>query len=279
MSDLSEYLTRYHGKKTVILIDEYDTPIHSSYMNGFYNDMINFMRNFLCSALKDNNCLEKAVLTGILRVAKESIFSGLNNLNVSTIIDNKYSTYFGLLEEDVENIINYYEIESEISNVKEWYNGYVFGKSTIYNPWSILNYAEKWENGFEPHWINTSSNDIVKNLITRGGATLKQELEILIKGECVEKEILQDIVMKDIGNSSNTVWSFLLFSGYLKTVEKKIDKEGLIICKLKIPNLEVRYLYKQIITGWFNESIYNENLDLMLKSLTNGDIETFGRYI
>ncbi|AKA67821.1 AAA family ATPase [Clostridium scatologenes] len=272
---LSMYLSKYYNKKAVIIIDEYDVPIQGGYTGDYYEDIISFMRNFLSGGLKDNIYLEKAILTGILRVAKESIFSGLNNLSVNTIINKKYSSSFGFLENEVENILKYFKVESKLSEIKNWYNGYVFGENIIYNPWSILNYVKKWDEGFQPYWINTSSNDLVKSLITKGGQQLKSELEDLIQDKSITKEINENIEMKEIDKSTENVWSFLLLSGYLKTVKKTRKPDGRLVCELAIPNIEVKYLYNEIIMSWLKESVNNDEFNLMLNSLTNGDIENF----
>ncbi|SHH39266.1 AAA family ATPase [Tepidibacter thalassicus] len=274
LKTLSKYLTNYYKQKTVVLIDEYDVPIQSGYLNNYYGKVIEFMRIFLSAVLKDNEYLQKGVLTGILRVAKESIFSGLNNLKVCTILKNHYSDKFGFLEGEVEEMLKYYNIESEMDEVRKWYNGYIFGKNVIYNPWSILNYVDNYEKGYRPYWVNTSSNDLVKIILTKSGEFIKKDLEDLIKGKDIVKTINEDIVMKDIDKSSENVWSFLLFSGYLKVVNEEF-KRGKTYCNLKIPNLEVAYLYEEIIMSWFNESINNEKFNIMLKSLVNGDIEVF----
>ena len=271
---LSEYLYRYHKQKVVILIDEYDVPIQSGYLYGYYDSIIEFMRIFLSGGLKDNQYLEKAVLTGILRVAKESIFSGLNNLEVSTLLSYNFDSSFGFLEEEVVELLKYYNIEYEMDEVRNWYNGYIFGDKVIYNPWSILSYTKNNREGLRPYCVNTSSNDLVKRVLARGTEILKTELESLIKGETIEKLINEDIVMKDIASSSEKVWSFLLFSGYLKVIDRKLER-GKNYCKLKIPNLEVQYLYEEIILGWFNENISSDKFSMMLKSLVSGDIKTF----
>ncbi len=272
--NLSSYLYKYHNQNVIILIDEYDVPIQEGYTKKYYNEVIEFMRNFLSGGLKDNKHLEKAVLTGILRVAKESIFSGLNNLNVSTLLNNRYSKHFGFLEKKVEDILNYYNIEFEITQIKEWYNGYIFGKDIIYNPWSILNYIKDFEEGFKPYWVNTSSNDLVKSILAKADEATKKEFEDLIQGKTIFKQIHEDIVMSEINNDAENIWSFLLFSGYLKAVDKDL-KEGITYCNLKIPNLEVRTLYKKIIISWFKDNIGNEKFTFMLKSLVSKDIETF----
>lgn len=232
------------------------------------------MRNLLSGALKDNSNLEKGVLTGILRIAKESIFSGLNNLEVCSLLSHKYSDHFGLLETEVEELLRYYEIEFETGEVKKWYNGYIFGGNIIYNPWSIINYTDKWREGLLPYWVNTSSNDIVKQIITRSGREVKEDLEKLIQGESIKKIVEDNLVFGEIEKSADTVWSFLLFSGYLKAISQE-QKNKRLYCDLKIPNLEVEYLYEEIIIGWFKQSIYNDRLQMMLKGLVNGDLETF----
>jgi hypothetical protein len=274
IKNLSKYLARYHKTKVIILIDEYDIPIQSGYLCKYFDKVIAFMRNFLSGACKDNENLEKSVLTGILKVAKESIFSGLNNLNVCTVLSTHYSDKFGFVEEEVEEMMRYYKIEAKINDVKTWYNGYIFGEDIIYNPWSILNYINNWKLGFKAHWVNTSSNDLVKELITNGGIDLKTELEQLIKGETILKEISEDIVMGEMSNDSNAVWSFLLFCGYLKVVGTQVISND-IHYFLKIPNLEVESLFKHIILGWSKIGLSGTNYQLMLKSLVTGDIEVF----
>ncbi|MFD3157990.1 AAA family ATPase [Haloimpatiens sp. FM7330] len=273
---LSEYLYKYHKQKVIILIDEYDVPIQSGYINDYYNEVIELMRIFLSGGLKDNTYLEKSVLTGILRVAKESIFSGMNNLKVSTLISSHYSSSFGFLEDEMQDMLKYYGIEYETKEVQNWYNGYRFGDKTIYNPWSILNYVDNYREGFKSYWVNTSSNDLVKRVLAKGGETLKMELEDLVEGKEIEKEINENIVMHDIDKDSNNAWSFLLFSGYLKVIDKKIQR-GRTYCKLKIPNLEVKYLYEDIILAWFRENISGEKFNIMLKSLVTGDIKVFSK--
>jgi hypothetical protein len=274
LNQLCYYLHEYHKRKVIILIDEYDVPIQAGFMNDYYDKVIEFMRNFLSGGLKDNNYLEKAVLTGILRVSKESIFSGLNNLEVSSILKNSYSSCFGFIDSEVESLLAEYGIDSEMEEVRTWYDGYIFGNQVIYNPWSILNYVKNPEDGYRPYWVNTSSNDLVSKLLTKGGESVKQDLESLIRGEELIKIINEDIVMKDIDKSTENVWSFLLFSGYLKVVKKEL-KMGELICNLEIPNLEVKYVYRQIILNWFNESISSDNFKIMLESLVKGDIEVF----
>lgn len=278
IKNLSRYLFKHHNKKVILLIDEYDVPIQEGYMNGYYDEVILFMRNLLGSVLKGNLCMEKALLTGILRVAKESIFSGLNNLEVDTIIRNKFSDKFGFLESDIDGILSYYEkddISKEKNMIKEWYNGYVFGNNIIYNPWSVLNYIDNHEEGFRPYWINSSENVLVKKILSNGNEEIKKELEDLIENKTIEKIIDDNIVMGEIDGSSESVWSFLLMTGYLKAVKKE-NIEGLLKCKLAIPNKEVYIYFKNMILKWFDDSLSMLKYKNMLKALTIGDVENFG---
>ncbi|PRX21219.1 PD-(D/E)XK nuclease superfamily protein [Orenia metallireducens] len=273
LRNLSEYLANYHQEKTIILIDEYDQPIQQGYLKGFYQEVMSFMRNILSGGLKDNPNLNKGVLTGILRVAKESIFSGLNNLLVSTLLDIPYDSYFGLLEEEVEEIFDYYNLTYKVEEIKSWYNGYKFGEKIVYNPWSIINCIYQ-QGELRPYWANTSGNELIKRLITESGSGVKKDLEHLLEGSSVKKEIDDNIIFSDLEKSNNTIWSFLLLSGYLKA-SKQERKLGHLYCELEIPNIEVEYIYRSIILDWFKENLRNEELEWMLKSLTEGDIETF----
>ncbi|SDC17196.1 PD-(D/E)XK nuclease superfamily protein [Paenibacillus sp. UNCCL117] len=274
LKQLSLWLNRFYGEKTVILIDEYDTPIQQGFLHGYYDEVITFMRNLLSGALKDNVSLEKGVLTGILRVAKESIFSGLNNLEVCTLIQKPFSTRFGLMEGEVEQLLADCDVETEADEVKSWYNGYRFGGTTIYNPWSIINFCSKWREGLQPYWINTSSNDLVRQLITESNGELKEELEQMLGGVPIRKPIDDNMVFRDIHLRSHSVWSFLLFSGYLK-VERQDLIEGIHYGELMIPNKEVEVLYKQIISGWFETGLTERSHQQMLNALVGGDMMTF----
>jgi hypothetical protein len=277
LKNLSQYLCKYHNENVIILIDEYDTPVQQGFLNGFYGDIIGFMRNFLSGALKDNVALEKGVLTGILRVAKESIFTGLNNFKVYSLLKNEFSTYFGLLENEVFDMLKYYKIEDEMDDIKSWYNGYVFGESIIYNPWSIINFVQDYKYGLIPHWINTSSNALVKQLIIAGGQRFKRDIESLIKGESIEKVIDDNIVFGDLDRDPEAVWSFLLFTGYLKVINSGIRDEQWI-CELQIPNREVKHFYRKTVVEWFKGSTTSEKLQEMLEGLTSGDMVTFEYY-
>lgn len=274
ISNLMMYLNKYHNKKVILLIDEYDVPIQDGYIKGYYDKIISFERNMLSEALKDNNNLEKAVLTGILRVAKESIFSGLNNLKVVLLTGFEFSDKFGFTESEVIDLLKYYELEDEFINIKDWYNGYIFGDTISYNPWSVLNYLDNPKEGLKAHWINTSANDLIKGLLSKGNEEIKKDLETLISGGEIKKIINDNIVMTEIEDSSENLWSFLLYTGYLKASNKE-NIDGDLVCDLKIPNKEVYSFYKNIIKKWFSESISNTKYNAMIDALIAGDIKTF----
>ena len=271
---LIKLLYKVMKKKSILLIDEYDVPIQQAYLNGYYTEFIGFMRNFLSGALKDNDYIEKAVMTGILRVAKESIFSGLNNIKVYSLTSSKYKQYFGFTENEVEELLEYYNIKTKLENIRYWYNGYNFGGAVIYNPWSILNYIKDIDRGLICHWINTSSNDLIKDILGKSDNKIKVDCESLIDGDSLEKRINENIVLEDVDVSSENIWSFLLFTGYLKVSDVK-NIDGSIVGKLSIPNKEVNILFKDIILGWFNKAHINEDFNDMLVALTKGDVETF----
>ena len=274
LKNLSKYLYDYYGEKIIILIDEYDTPIQHSYFSGIYDDTIAFMRNFLSNTLKDNIYLEKALLTGILRVARESIFSGLNNLDVYSILKEGYSDKFGFTEVEIEKMLNDFNIVKEKDEFKRWYNGYLFGNTVIYNPWSTLSYLKDKNEYFMPYWVNTSENKIIKTILAKGSDGLKKSFEELLKGNTIETTIDENIIMADIEANENNVWSFLLLSGYLKVVDK-IRKEDEIYYEVAIPNVEVKHMYNKIIKDWASESYVSSEYNEMLKALINFDYEVF----
>ncbi|MCI1578824.1 MAG: ATP-binding protein [Clostridium beijerinckii] len=274
ISNLMGYMNKHYGKKVMLFIDEYDVPIQEGYLRGYYDNMIVSIRNLLTSALKDNPYVEKSLITGILRVAKESIFSGLNNLEVNTILRYNFNDKFGFTENEVSDLANYYEAVEKIENIKKWYNGYVFAGEVVYNPWSVLNYLKNIKEGFMPYWINSSSNDLIKKLLIKGDKNMKLELEDLIEGKSINKVIDDSIVMSEVEDSNDNIWSFLLLSGYLKAVKTE-NIRGRLNCELKIPNEEVHIFYENLIKKWFNETMTNEKYELMLNMLINGEIEIF----
>ena len=271
---LTEWLHRYYGKRVYLLLDEYDTPAHAAYVGGYYDVLINFLRNWLSGGLKDNAFLEQGVLTGILRIAKETIFSGLNNIVTYTILSDEYQDKFGFTEAEVQALLETYELTEKFDKIKQWYNGYRIGSySGIYNPWSVLNCLAK-KGALSPYWVNTSENALMKQLITQGSYDLKADLEILLKGQTLEKTIEEGVVFTQLHTNPETIWSLLLFSGYL-TMQHTASYPATLA--LKIPNLEVEELYKTTIVDWFKTLLHETNYRHLLKSLTSGDIATFSQ--
>ena len=273
LKNLSKFLHLHYGEKVVVLIDEYDTPVHEAYYKKYYDLMIDFYRTFLGAGLKDNEHLEKSVITGILRISKESIFSDLNNFSVYTVLNQKYADKFGFTQEEVTAALDYYQLTDKQEGVKTWYNGYVFGNQTdIYNPWSILNFLEHHSEGLKPHWVNTSSNLIIRDLLSRADSESKKDMESLLKRETIEKEVQVDTVFSEIENGGNTLWSFLLFSGYLKVVRQRVDGKR-VYSQLLIPNLEIEYLYERFISGWLTDNLQSYELKELLNSLLTGNVD------
>ncbi|MCF7800078.1 ATP-binding protein [Candidatus Babeliales bacterium] len=278
LKNLSEYLAKFYNKRSIILLDEYDSPITSGYLNNYYKEIISFMRGFLCGGLKDNSFLEKAIITGVLRIAKESIFSGVNNLKTYSIITKNFSEYFGFLQTEVENILKYYDLENKINDVKKWYDGYNFGGHKIYNPWSIINFASD-KGTLIIYWVNTSDNQLIRDLITNGDESLKSDIEGIIAGINNKHVINDNIVFQDINKINSATFNLLLFSGYLTVSDIKYDENrDVFLGKLSIPNVEIRGLYKNIIIYWFENSINFNKYKAMLKNLISGNIEEFTNY-
>ena len=279
---LSECLARYHGKNTIILIDEYDVPLENAYMQGFYDEMIGFIRSLFESALKTNPYLEKGVITGCLRISKESIFTGLNNLEVDTVLHTGYGESFGFTQEEVEDMLKYYNLDSYIPEVKKWYDGYLFGEEEIYNPWSILKYVTDHERNVTkfplPYWSNTSSNSIVKEMIFDADEKTRADLEILMDGGIIEKPVHEDITYGDIHTSMDNLWNFLFFTGYLKAGRQRTDGENLYL-EMSIPNTEVKTIYRQSIMTWFDKKIEKTDRSPLVKALENGDCEAAEEFI
>jgi len=275
---LCEYLTLHHGVKPILLIDEYDTPINNSYTCNFYEDCVGFLRLLYSNCLKDNNFLERAILTGIYRVAKESIFSGLNNLKVSTLLDADFSDKFGFTPEEVHQILIDFNALDKEEDVKSWYNGYLFGKEqVIYNPWSILNYVDNPQKELKPYWVNTSSNDIIKELIVNGSADVKLEIETLLQGGTLQKSITEDVVFGNIQQSPDALWNFFMFSGYLKVIEKKtINNKQVGV--FQIPNIEIQTIFEDSVLHWFVQSDTYDRLNTVLSNLKKGRVEDFSLY-
>lgn len=255
---LSECLARYHGKNTVILIDEYDVPLENAYVQGFYDEMIGFIRSLFESALKSNPYLEKGIITGCLRISKESIFTGLNNLNVQSVLSSHYNDCFGFTESEVKELLAYYGFSDKYDEVERWYDGYLFGNADIYNPWSIISYVYEAQSDrskpAEAYWSNTSANDIVREMISSSDSITRDELEILMDGGTIKKPVHGDITYEDIHTSMDNLWNFLFFTSYLKMKSRYTDGESIYL-EMAIPNTEVKTIYRRSIITWFNNKI------------------------
>ena len=273
---LIQWLHRYHKKPVILLIDEYDSPAHRAYSAGYYDNLIGFLRILLSDSLKDNSSLEWAVLTGILRIAKESIFSGLNNIRTFTLLNEGFRDKFGLLEPEVEELLASYDLANKLPLFREWYDGYRIGSCTgIYNPWSVLNcLAEKGE--LAPYWVNTSDNALIKQLIAQGGEELKADIEILLQGGTIAQKIEEGTVFSQLHQENRAIWMLLLYSGYL-TIDAKPAYD--IPCPLRIPNREIYSLYRSMILDWFERSINESQYLRLLNSLTKGDVATFSEIL
>ena len=274
IKQLSEYLQRYHKQKVVILIDEYDAPIQSGYKN-FYNEVVSFMRNLLSGAFKDNSNLYKGIITGILRVSRESIFSGLNNLSVYSILNRQFSDKFGFTESEVLQLIKDFEVTTPFERIKEWYNGYKFGETkSIYNPWSILSYILQQEDGFRPYWTNTSSNDLIRQQINKKDAdNIRADVLKLINNELLTKDIEENFVFSDLNTTKEVLWTLLVYSGYL-TIKNQIR---LGEYELKIPNYELKIIFKKTILDWIQTEIkiIKSLLETTANHLINNNIGKF----
>lgn len=243
---LSEMLKKHYGEGAVIIIDEYDTPIQSGHTNGFYDDVIAFMRNLLSGCFKDNKSLAFGFLTGILRVAKESIFSGLNNLTINSVLDNKYSEYFGFTANEVKEMAAYYSAPDKFDEVCEWYDGYRFGKTDIFNPWSVINY---FSNDCEPRafWLSTGSNDIIGEIIKEADNEIYERLSSLVNGGAFTTYIDTSVIYPQIKNNPSSIYSFLLMAGYLKVVKSSVSISGDFMCEVALPNKEISLVYRKEI--------------------------------
>ena len=279
---LSECLWQYHGKNTMILIDEYDVPLENAYLEGFYDQMIPFIRSLFESALKTNPYLEKSVITGCLRISKESIFTGLNNLETDSVLHTRYADSFGFTEDEVEAMLTYYDLAAVLPEVKRWYDGYLFSETEIYNPWSILKYVndrkDKVTKFALPYWSNTSSNSIVREMVGEADADAKRDLETLINGGTIEKQVHEDITYGDIHQSQDNLWNFLFFTGYLKKVGEQKDGNNLKL-EMKIPNIEIATIYENSISYWFEQRMKQTDRSPLKHALETGDCEAAENFI
>jgi hypothetical protein len=277
---MSDYLSRYYGKKTIILLDEYDTPIQEAYVGGFWSDLMGVLRSLLNSTFKTNPYLERAIMTGITRVSKESIFSDLNNLEVVTTTSKKYEDKFGFTQEEVIKALKEYDLEDKKEEVKLWYDGFCFGEAKeIYNPWSIINYLDKKE--VAPYWANTSSNSLIGKLIREGSTQVKESFELLLNGKEIVTELDEQIVYDQLDLEETAIWSLLLASGYLKVEEKIRDDSDYLnwkqLYRLKLTNFEVKVMFAHMVKNWFSKT--GGDYNAFIKAMLNDDIEAMNAYM
>ncbi len=267
LKNLSEYLYRYYRIKPWILIDEYDTPIQAGHMHGYYQNIIEFMQGMLGAALKTNPSIHRAVLTGILRISKESLFSALNNPAVHTLLSKPYSTHFGFTESEIEEILKEAKLKDQAAAIKEWYNGYLVGSTVMYNPWSIANCIAQ-QGLLKPYWVNTSDNHLVRELIVHADSEFKKGFELILRGEPVAQIISEHTVFSDLKTNPASIWSLLLLSGYLKATRHEYTDQGLQAV-LAIPNHEVKILFREIIEQWLSGGYgiawYNSLIGFLIK--------------
>ena len=268
---LSRMLYVEHDKPVYIIIDEYDVPLQNAYVNGFYDEAIKFFKTFYGITFKDNQYMEKTVLTGVSRVAKESIFSGANNFKVFTVLDDEFSEDFGITSEEIDKVLADFEIQENVEEIKKWYDGYKIGKTEgIYNPWSILNFLT--DRKLVPYWVNTSSNDLIKLILTRS-SSVKERIERLMKGEAIEAKVNLETIIVGIENNEDNIWGLLVGTGYLKVTEVIDLAES--IYKIKIVNNEIRLLFSQIIREWFSNKVIGNDLNSIMKDLVTLNLSEF----
>ena len=276
---LSRLLAKHHGEKVVILLDEYDSPIHAGYTNKYHDDVISFFRDFLSGGLKDNADLFKGVLTGILRVARESLFSGLNNIRVYGILQPKLMTAFGFTESEVRGLLEAAGQPAALEGVRAYYNGYLFGGEAIYNPWSVLCFLDSGDGVFRPYWIDTSSNDLVRELLLTGPEGAQAGFETLLAEGTLDRRIDENIVLRDLGSRPDAIWSFLLFTGYLKAVEVSMI-DGRQWCKLAVPNTEVAIALADMAQAWIEAQTGGfDALQSFLDALLRGEAVVVERHL
>ena len=276
---LSGCMEKAYGKQVMILIDEYDVPLEAAHTYDFYKKMVMLIRDVFESALKTNNALHKGILTGCLRISKESIFTGFNNLQIYSVLNNGYSQFFGFTEDEVYQMLDYYGLSDKQAEVQEWYNGYYFGRTKIYNPWSVIKYVDAHMKGdlvcCQPYWSNTSSNSIVRSIVQHTNETIRDQVEDLMNGEVVESDIFENMTYDNINENMSYLWSFLLFTGYLKPIGIKVGT----IYKLAIPNKEIKQIYETTVKNWFEERVQSKNRDEFFKAVLDKDAKKVNEYL
>lgn len=278
---LSDCLKAYHKENVIVLLDEYDVPLENAYFRGFYDQMTDFIRSLFESVLKSNDSLEFAVITGCLRISKESIFTGLNNLKIISVLSQSYAEYFGFTPNEVQEMLAFYHLSEKREEIGRWYDGYLFGETEVYNPWSVINYISDMIKGDslfpKPYWSNTSSNNIIRTLIEVSDSSVKQEIEGLIAGHTIEKPVYEDITYEDVHKSQDNLWNFLFFTGYLKSTGQRFEIDTIYVT-MKIPNEEIRYIYRTTIREWFQEKIKASDYHIFYQDILTGNctgIENF----
>lgn len=286
LQSLSQLLCTHYGKKTIILIDEYDVPLDKAFQNGYYKEMVSLIRGLFGQALKTNEFLQFAVLTGCLRISKESIFTGLNNFKVLSITDSRFDEQFGFTDCEVKKLLSDYGMDSHFDEIKEWYDGYHFGKADVYCPWDVINHVDHLRDDIDAkpqtYWINSSGNSLVRRLINRADSSTKDEIERLIAGEAIEKVIRQDLTYDEIENSIDNIWSVLFTTGYLTKIgEVKLPDSESYAYKLVIPNKEVREVFVLQIQEWFKAVVANDNdtMKLLSKAILDKDETILARQL
>ena len=282
LKTLATLLKKHHKKNVIILLDEYDVPLENSYYNDFYSDMVGFIRSLFESALKTNDALEFAVVTGCLRISKESIFTGLNNLEIYSIRNAGFDEYFGFTHEDVVKMLKEYNITNASDILKEWYDGYLFGNTEIYNPWSVIKYIKSQVEQpgcfAEPYWSNTSSNSIIKDMVKNADDNAKRELDLLVNGGTIEKRIHDDITYDDIYAEPDNLWNFLFFTGYMRKVsERKVGRD--IFMTMRIPNEEIASIYDHQIRLWFDDIVRATDQNAFHQAVLNRDTDAMEDFL
>lgn len=275
---LADLLTTHWGIAPLILLDEYDSPVHVAFDKGYYDKMIGFMRSLMSPVFKDNTDIFRGVITGILRISKESLFSGLNNIDVNSILESTMCTAFGFTQQEIDAMLEVYDFSSQREEMKQWYDGYLFGGVTIYNPWSVLSFVHKGGE-FSPYWVNTGSDVMLRHLLAEGSMQVRKGMESLIQNGSVRSVINDKLSFPDLLVDSSNIWSFMLFCGYLKASEpQRVDDQ--MEYRLQIPNREVRMVFRTIIKGWINEGpVKNERLTTLLQALADNDMNIFQRLL
>ena len=281
---LSKCLEKSTNEKVIILIDEYDVPLDNAYFNGFYNKMINFIRILFESAIKGNNSLKMAILTGCLRISKESIFTGMNNLVVYSVVDKPYSQYYGFTEKEIKQMLKYYNLQEKFETVKLWYDGYLYGNQEIYNPWSVINYVKNLINdtSIQPsaYWSNSSSNSIIRKLIVESSVEIKNDLENLVNDDVITKPLYENMTYKEMETNKPTIWSFLLHTGYLKLLKSFRNEGGTqLMGNFSIPNFEILTIFNDEIQHWINDILRKNDNTYILNAMLEKNPKLLEKYI